>query len=611
MPSRPLLPVRVVPPPSGTSCGTRLRVSREERVMLRAVGEHLAAARGCDLPAAVRGEAQNDRVKRLSARFGIQSRYAGSIVRANDAQVRLAREGLWRHKLGLQRGIATLERRLAAATRRACGCGQRRGCEACKDGYPNRNEWWSKRRRLDMLRGQLVEVERRLAEKDYSIVYGGRRLLNRRHHLTEAGLTLAQWLQQWADERLFLSCVGNVGTTGGNPCLSLTQDPDGLMYLTVSVPEPVQRRLGIPARVRLTHPVPVAHLPELVERVTARRSTAITITFEQGKRGEHVMLRAAWTHEQTPDQPDLQVLRTRRVVALDLNADHLALSRLNPDGNPVGTPLRIALELKGLPTGTRDARLREAITQVLHAAAEFGAQAMVVEELGFEQETTREKHGRKKAFRALISGFPTMAFRNRLVPMAARQGLAVIAVDPRYTSKAGGRDWSYVLAGGPTATEASKNVATRHQGAAVAIGRRGLAHGLTASTPARTRARMLSRRPAPHQQQPQTASAASAAGDGSTTGPAGQVRLSDSAQVSRDARDRPVQAARSSPRVRSASIPGLRVGRGSADRTGGASRSSRIGSATGQPLGLIGTGADRVELSTVHPALAAEPSRRA
>jgi hypothetical protein len=590
MPPRPLLPTRVIAPPGGTSVGTRLRVTADERRLLRAIGEHLAAARGHDLAAALRGELQNARARHLAATFGIHSRYAGSIVRANDAQVRLAREGLWRHKLSLQRGIATLERRLAATTRQACACGQRRGCTTCWDGYPTSNEWWTKRRRLDVLRARLVETDRRLGAKDYAIVFGGRRLLNTRHHLDQAGLTLTQWQQQWAASRLFLTCVGNVGKSGGNPCLTLTSDAAGLVWLTVSVPEPVQRRLGVPARVPLTCPVPVGHVPELVERVTDRASTAISLSFEPGKRGEKVLLRASWTHEQPPLVADLAQLRAGRVVSLDLNADHLALARLNPDGNPVGPPIRIPLELTGLPAGTRDARIRDAITQVLAHAQRFGAVAVAVEELGFEAEKTREKHGRRKSFRALISGFPTAAFRTRLVPMAYRQHLAVIAVDPRYTSKAGGRDWQYVLAGGPTATATSRDVATRHAGAAVAIGRRGLAHGLTASTPARARARaklfgaVLSCRPASHQQQPQVPESASA-GDGSKAASGGLVRLSDSARVSRRRPTRPAQAARSTPTAGSASIPGPRAGRGSAEPAGGASRSSRIGSAAAQRPG--------------------------
>jgi IS605 OrfB family transposase len=602
MSTRPLLPARVVAPPSGTSVQTRLRLTDQERTLLRAIGEHLGRARGHDLTAALRGDEQNARAKQLGIDFGIHSRYAGTVARANDAQIKLAREGLWRHKLGLQRGIATLERRLAATTRRECGCADRRGCDTCRDGYANRNEWWTKRRRLDVLRARLVEVDRRLAAKDYAIVFGGRRLANTRHHLQQAGLSVEQWKRHWDNERLFLACVGNVGKAGGNPCLTLSQDADGRVWLTVSVPKPVQQRLGVPARVRLTHQVPVGHVPELVERVTARASTAMTVDFRADcrtdQRTEKVLLRASWAHEQPPTPP-LAQLRIGRVVSLDLNADHLALARLNPDGNPVGTPIRIPLELKGPPAGTRDARIREAITNVIGHARAFGATAIVVEELGFETEKTREKHGRKKTFRALISGFPTTAFRNRLVPMAYRAGLAVVAVDPRYTSKAGGRDWQHILAGGPTAPSSgaarsnarASDVATRHAGAAVAIGRRGLAHGLTANTPARARARarqqarlqapVLSSRPAPHQQPAPSGPAV----DGSATGESGQVWLSDSARLRPQRPTRPADAARSSPRSCSASIPGPRAGRGSAEPATGASRASRIGFAATQPSG--------------------------
>jgi hypothetical protein len=95
MPTRPLLPTRVVAPSGGTSVGTRLRLTSSDRQLLRAVvGERLGAVRGHDLPAALRGESQNARAKHLSVAYGVHSRYAGSIVRPNDAQVRLAREGL-------------------------------------------------------------------------------------------------------------------------------------------------------------------------------------------------------------------------------------------------------------------------------------------------------------------------------------------------------------------------------------------------------------------------------------------------------------------------------------------------------------------------------------
>jgi IS605 OrfB family transposase len=171
---------------------------------------------------------------------------------------------------------------------------------------------------------------------------------------------------------------------------------------------------------------------------------------------------------------------------VDLNADHLAATRVDVSGNPVGRPARVPLNLAGVSTLTRDGRLRAAITTVLEHAKVTGATAVAVEDLDFAEDKTREKFGRRKAFRHTIHEFPTTQFKDRVVAMAATQGLAVIAVDPRYTSRYGGASWQQALSS-PTVP------ATRHEGASVAIGRRALGHGL------KTRPGSPRQRPVPHQ----------------------------------------------------------------------------------------------------------------
>ncbi|MGW1497098.1 hypothetical protein ACWCQW_00640 [Streptomyces mirabilis] len=64
--------------------------------------------------------------------------------------------------------------------------------------------------------------------------------------------------------------------------------------------------------------------------------------------------------------PTLDVLRAHPVLAVDVNADHLAAWILDPCGNPGGAPRTLPLELAGLPATTRDARLCEAISQLIH-----------------------------------------------------------------------------------------------------------------------------------------------------------------------------------------------------------------------------------------------------
>jgi hypothetical protein len=70
------------------------------------------------------------------------------------------------------------------------------------------------------------------------------------------------------------------------------------------------------------------------------------------------------------------------VVAVDLNAGHLAVAVVAPDGNVLGVPLTVPLELAGRPAATRDGRLRNAISRLIATARQHGARAVVIEDLG-------------------------------------------------------------------------------------------------------------------------------------------------------------------------------------------------------------------------------------
>lgn len=123
----------------------------------------------------------------------------------------------------------------------------------------------------------------------------------------------------------------------------------------------------------------------------------------------------------------------------------------------------------------RDAQLRHALTRLLHWAKATRVQAIAIEDLDFTDSKTREKHSRKKRFRQLISGIPTGKLRERLLSMCAEAGLAVIAVDPAYTSMWGAEHWQ-----APLTTKNRKT--SRHAAASVAIGRRSLGHRIRRRT---------------------------------------------------------------------------------------------------------------------------------
>jgi IS605 OrfB family transposase len=183
-------------------------------------------------------------------------------------------------------------------------------------------------------------------------------------------------------------------------------------------------------------------------------------------------LDASWTRKDLPIVP-LDTLRADGVIGVDTGADHLAAWLLDEHGNPVGKPRRFDYRLTGT-AGHRDAQLRHALTRLVHWAKTTGVQAIAIEDLDFTDATTREKHGRKK-FRQLICGIPTGKLRARLVSMCAEAGIGVIAVDPAYTSRWGAEHWQEPLS-------TTRRPVSRHQAAAVAIGRRALGHRIRRRT---------------------------------------------------------------------------------------------------------------------------------
>jgi hypothetical protein len=173
----------------------------------------------------------------------------------------------------------------------------------------------------------------------------------------------------------------------------------------------------------------------------------------------------------------LACLRYRLVAAQeDLAAGHPAVTVgcvLDVSGNPVAQPVTIGVEVHGLRACRRDGRVRAAITALLDTAQQHRCSAIAVENLNFAEAriTGRETMGRGqrgKAFRRTVAGIPTARFRDRLTAMATRREIAVIGVDPAYTSKWGDQHWRKPL------QQQTSDPVTRHHGAAAAIGRRGL-----------------------------------------------------------------------------------------------------------------------------------------
>jgi hypothetical protein len=300
-----------------------------------------------------------------------------------------------------------------------------------------------------------------------SITVGGKRLWRTRNHLADADLTEQQWRDRWEARRRYLTADGESGKAGGNETIRVDADA----RLRIKVPAALVARLG--SHLVIGSPIRFHHRnTEWSRRVSTRRAVRYDTSYDPARARWY--LDASWAARPEP-APELDDLRRDRVLGVDLNDGHLAACVLDASGNPVGAPVSIDVATTGLAASRRDGRLRAAITALLDHAEHRQCRAIVIENLDFAdaRATGRETLGRGtrgKRLRRTIAGIPTRGFRDRLIAMAARRGIAIIGVDAAYTSRWGAQHWRKPL----QQQTSDQSTVTVHHGAAAAIGRRGL-----------------------------------------------------------------------------------------------------------------------------------------
>jgi hypothetical protein len=467
---RPIAAPFVAAAPAGTRVRARLRVSAEDAAVLRAAGSHLGSLAGRDLRARcqegrldAKGRAASRRERKRQLTALSSSRWAGSITRTTEDQVRLAERNLGAERATLRSRIKAIEARLPIPTG---------GRDGKAQGYATLAERYGKQVRLQALKVRLHRVDQQLNAGRVAVVRGGKQLLGTRRCLAEAGLTEARWRQRWEAERLFLTADGEKDKQLGNE--TIRWHP-GQQWLEVKLPTPLGHLANRPhGRYRLSCPVGFSYRGD--EAAAQAESGAIRYDIMVDPVTDRWYLDASWKTAQTPAVP-LEELRERPALAVDLNHGHLAAWVVTPDGNAQGGPVTVPVMLAGLPRSQRDGRVRAAISTLIRLARQHGCPAIAVEDLDFADARAqgREKAGRRpsrgrrgRGFRRVVAGLPTARFRDRLVQMTHNAGLSVIVADPAYTSRWGAEHWL-------TPLREQDSVTTSHHAAAVVIGRR--AHG--------------------------------------------------------------------------------------------------------------------------------------
>ncbi len=458
--------------PAGARVRTRLRVSPRDAEVLRAAGRHLGVLAGRDLAArcaegrlGAKGRAESRRKRKQALTAASSSRWAGAITRTSEDAWQLASRNLAAERGTLKARV----RKIEALT--AVPAGNKHGRTT---GYATPAERHAKTLRLKALKGRLARVERRTEDGAVSVTRGGRRLMRARLNLAQAGLTEDQWRERWDSARLFLTADGEKDKAWGNETLRWNPDEG---WLEVKLPVPLAHLANRPHdRYRLSCKIRFEYRGDEVAAQAATGAVRYDISCDPVRGRWYID--ASWRTPARP-APSLDALRASPVIAVDVNAGHLAVAVAAPDGNVLGAPFTIPLELAGLPATARDGRIRAAVTQLIATAKTAGARTVVIEDLDFkearaegrERTGNRPSHGKRgRGFRRLIAGIPTARFRDRLVQMTANADLSVVVVDPAYSSRWGALHWLASL-------REHHPELSGHHAAALVLGRRGLGHG--------------------------------------------------------------------------------------------------------------------------------------
>ena len=292
-------------------------------------------------------------------------------------------------------------------------------------------------RRLSRLRDLLAAAEERA--KHPTICHGSRALFLKQYRLAENGYTdHAAWLADWQAARSSQFMVeGAAACPTGNQFVRCTVRPDGRFDLEIRLPPALHhlatrvwtirdgteifafdlRGLAFPhggseIRAALASRHPISW--RFVRDATSWRVMAIVGTEVE------VEIGADWS---------------RGALGVDLNADHVALCHVSPDGNPRQV-WRIPLVTYGLFEGQRLDLVRKVADRIRAIAGELGV-AVVSEKLDFGKKRAQLTSDHSAGYARTLTSFAYRSFHVALRSALVRDGIRHVTVNAAYTSLIG------------------------------------------------------------------------------------------------------------------------------------------------------------------------------
>jgi len=307
-----------------------------------------------------------------------------------------------------------------------------------------------KKRRLATLVARLAQKEEAVTTGKVNICFGSRKLFRKQFYLAENNYASHdEWKADWEKARnsQFYVLGSKDENAGCQGCVA-TVDLDGSLKLRLRLPDAMAAtsKYIVIDSVRFTY-----GQEHIVAALSAKQS--VSYRFLRDDTGWRVFV--------TTDMPIVDVVSRRQLgtVGIDINADCLAVSEIDHYGNFVATKV-IPCVTYGKTTNQATAVIGDAVRDIMDLVVASG-KPIVIEKLDFAKKKAALE-GESVRHKRMLS---SLAYNRIIQAIKARayiKGIEVIEVNPAYTSTIGQINF------------AKRFGISVHQGAALAIARRGL-----------------------------------------------------------------------------------------------------------------------------------------
>ena len=296
-----------------------------------------------------------------------------------------------------------------------------------------------------------------------AMCFGSKKLFGKQFFLKENNLkNHAEWLEEWQSARSSQFMVlGSKDETCGNLGAQLYVDDDGEFRLSLRMPDALgggraelsgfdfsygksnvlaacaenerRRAANVKELTRSSPWVPDRKTgelrPQTKNEVLASYGQPLTMRFMRHKFG--------WTLAVTVEEPAPEVLigdYDNGCLGVDVNADHLAVCVVTPDGNKRYVEnISCPASAKGLTTEQRMALIGDAVKRIIEIGKPYGV-GVGIEKLDFSRKKQALKETSNKRHRTMLSAFAYNMVLSLIERRCYREGLPCKAVNPSMTS---------------------------------------------------------------------------------------------------------------------------------------------------------------------------------